>query len=116
MSPTAQRVRHACSVLAAFVDLLRLMDENLTPIGPGDLAAAFVEISRVGEILQSRRRESADPELEEAFLCYRRLLEQLRERMPRLQARLLTERARLEAQRAHLEAASLWAESTRTTR
>ena len=116
MSLTAQRVRHACSVLSAFLDLLRMMDETQAPIGPGDLASAFAEISRVGEVLQGRRSDDPDPELEEAFLCYRRLLEQLRERMPRLRGRLLTERARLEAQRSHLEAANLWAESSRMTR
>ena len=116
MSPAAQLVQHACEVLAGFLELLDLAERANVPVYPEDLAATFVEIARVGEVLRADTRVPPDPELEEALGQYRVLLERLRESMPRLHCRLLLERARLEVQRSHLEAASVWAEATRTTR
>jgi hypothetical protein len=116
VSPATQLVQHACDVLAGFLELLDLAEHANVPVCPEDLAATFMEITRVGELLRGHTTVPPDPDLEEAFGRYRVLLESLRESMPRLHCRLLLERARLEAQRSHLEAASTWAETTRTTR
>jgi hypothetical protein len=116
VSPAIQLVQHACDVLAGFLELLDLAESANVPVCPEDLAATFVEITRVGELFQGHTSAQPEPELEKAIARYRMLLECLRDSMPRLHCRLLLERARLEAQRSHLEAANSWAEATRTTR
>jgi hypothetical protein len=116
MSSAAQQVQQACQVLAAFLESLRLANCGQAQVTPADLEDTFLEIARVGEVVQTRVDGDLDSELENALCEYRGLLERVRQNMPLLHGRLLTERARLEAQRAHLEAANFWAETSRTTR
>jgi hypothetical protein len=113
VSLSADQVRQAAQALAHFLELLADSKTDRASLGPEDLTNLFVQIGRVGDILQARA--GPDPDLDQALLDYRGLLEQLQQRMPYLRARLLLERARLEDQRTHLESANLWAEASRRT-
>lgn len=109
MPITPQLLQETNGKLHRLLELMQQQESGPIRVNAVDLAGLLSELQRVAQLRKAKSK--TDPTLAAEFAEYRKVLENLRAMVPRLQARYVAEKARLERDHNHLRAASGWAHS-----